>query len=133
LAIGGSPGATAFADARVAAGGAAASLDGLRPAQTPRHSASLSLSWRGSNGRSAFVGARYVGEQYEDDLNRQLLPDAVTVDAATAWPIARNLLVEARAENVLDEQVVAGISGAGLIERATPQTFWIGLRLGAGR
>ncbi len=125
-------GGYSYADARVAARGAAAPLDGLRPAQTPRHSASLSLSWRGDAGRSAFVGARYAGEQYEDDLNRQELPDALTIDAAAAWPVAHNVVLEARAENALDEQVVAGISAAGLIERATPQTFWIGLRFGSG-
>jgi outer membrane receptor protein involved in Fe transport len=123
-------GGYSYADARVEARGAAAPLDGLRPAQTPRHSASLSLGWRGDGGRSAFVAARYVGEQFEDDLNRQKLPDALTFDAAAAWPLTGRLALEARAENVLDEQVVAGISGGGLIERATPQTFWIGLRFG---
>ncbi|HZG44866.1 MAG TPA: TonB-dependent receptor [Allosphingosinicella sp.] len=123
-------GGYSYADARVEARGAAAPLEGLRPAQTPRHSASLSLGWRGTGGRSAFVAARYAGEQFEDDLNRQTLPDALTFDASAAWPLTRRLALEARAENVLDEQVVAGISGGGLIERATPQTFWIGLRFG---
>jgi outer membrane receptor protein involved in Fe transport len=125
-------GGYSFADAQVAADGAAAPLDGLRPAQTPRHSASLSLGWQGENGRSAFLAARYVGDQFEDDLNRQTLPDALTLDAAAAWPLTRRLSLEARAENLLDEQVVAGISGAGLVERATPQTFWIGLRFSGG-
>jgi outer membrane receptor protein involved in Fe transport len=125
-------GGYSFADAQVAADGAAAPLDGLRPAQTPRHSASLSLGWQGESGRSAFVAARYVGDQFEDDLNRQTLPDALTLDAAAAWPLTRRLSLEARAENLLDEQVVAGISGAGLVERATPQTFWIGLRFNGG-
>jgi hypothetical protein len=50
--------------------------------------------------------------------------------SASSSRTTRRLALEARAENVLDEQVVAGISGGGLIERATPQTFWIGLRFG---
>ena len=33
-----------------------------------------------------------------------------------------------RGENLTDEEVVAGISGAGIIERATPRTLWLGLR-----
>jgi outer membrane receptor protein involved in Fe transport len=126
-------GGYSFADGRVEAAGAAAPLDGLRPAQTPRHSGSVSLAWRGDEGASALVAARYVGEQFEDDLNAQALPEAVTVDAAAAWPLARNLMLEARAENLLDARVVAGISASGVIERATPQTLWIGLRFGGRR
>jgi hypothetical protein len=58
-------------------------------AQTPRHSGSMSLAWRGDDGASALVAARYAGEQYEDDLNAQELPDAVTIDCGGAWPLAR--------------------------------------------
>jgi outer membrane receptor protein involved in Fe transport len=117
-----------FADARVAASGAALPVDGLRPAQTPRHSLSALLAWRRDDGAGASLAARRTGAQYEDDLNRQLIPAAVTIDAAGAFPLTRRLAIEARAENVTDERVVAGISGAGIAERATPRTLWIGLR-----
>ena len=30
--------------------------------------------------------------------------------------------------NLTDEEVVAGISGTGIVERATPRTLWFGLR-----
>jgi outer membrane receptor protein involved in Fe transport len=118
----------AFADAEVRADAAAAALDGLRPAQTPRHSASATLAWEGGGGAYAALTARYTGSQYEDDLNRQLLPDALTFDAVGVLPLGHGLAVEARAENLTDELVVAGISGAGIVERATPRTLWIGLR-----
>ena len=121
-------GGWSWVDAEVEAGAAAAALDGLRPAQTPRHSLSSTLAWAGEGGRRASLSARYVGGQYEDDLNTALIPDAFTVDAAAAWPIARGLSFEARAENLTDARVVAGISGAGVVERATPRTLWIGLR-----
>ncbi|MGZ8283856.1 MAG: TonB-dependent receptor, partial [Allosphingosinicella sp.] len=119
----------AFADAELRAGGAAAALDGLRPAQTPRHSASATLEWEGRAGGRAALTARYTGNQYEDDLNRQLIPDAFTLDAAASLPVARGLALEARAENLTDALVVAGISGARIVERATPRTLWIGLRI----
>jgi vitamin B12 transporter len=122
-------GGYSFADAKVRGSGAAAPLDGLRPAQTPRHNASLSLGWSGPNGGRASASLRYVGAQYEDDLNRQLLPDALTIDAAVLWPVARGLALEARAENIADERVVAAISSDGLVERATPRTLWLGLRV----
>jgi vitamin B12 transporter len=117
-----------FADARVQASGLALPLDRLRPAQTPRHSFSAALSWANAEGATASLAARWTGSQYEDDLNRQRIPSAFTLDAAAALPLTRGIAVEARAENLTDERVVAGISGAGVIERATPRTLWIGLR-----
>ena len=116
-----------FADATVRASGAAGPLDGLRPAQTPRHSAVATLSWSDPRGAYASVTARYVGGQYEDDRNSQLIPDALTFDAVVAIPVSRRLAVELRAENLTDARVVAGISGNDLIERANPRTLWIGL------
>lgn len=117
-----------FAHAKVEADGAALPLDALRPAQTPRHTASGTLSWADPGGVRASVSARYTGAQFEDDLNAQRLPDALTFDVVAAIPLTRTLLIEARGENVGNEPVIAGISGAGIVERATPRTFWFGLR-----
>ncbi len=117
-----------FADAQVRASGAATLLDGQRPAQTPRHSAAATLAWAPLTDRSVSVSLRYTGGQFEDDLNRVRLPDALTFDAAALLPLTRRLSLEARAENLTDEEVVAAISSAGIIERATPRTFWLGLR-----
>lgn len=118
-----------YADARVEASGAALPLNGLRPAQTPRHSGAATLAWAPRTGASASVSARYVGDQFEDDLNRQRLPAAVTLDAALLWPVTERLALEARAENIADERVAAAIGADGIVERATPRTLWIGLRL----
>ena len=122
-------GGYSYVDAQVEADGPALPLDGLRPAQTPRHSLAAILTWGGRGGARASLSARYVGSQYEDDLNDQLIPDALTFDAAASWPLTRTLSLEARGENLTDELVVAGISGDGLVERATPRTLWVGLRL----
>ena len=117
-----------FADARVRAAGTAAALDGLKPAQAPRHSAAATLSWQPGTGAYAAVTARYTGGQYEDDLNRQRIPDALTLDAIAVVPLSPALALEARAENLADARVVAGLSAAGIVERATPRTLWLGLR-----
>jgi len=117
-----------YADAKVGASGPALALDGLRPAQTPRHNVTASLAWQGARGLYASFGMRYVSGQYEDDLNRQPIPGAITFDALTDVPLTRNLALEARAENLTDKEVIAGISGAGILERATPRTLWLGLR-----
>jgi outer membrane cobalamin receptor len=123
-------GGYSFADAQVRASGTALPLDRLRPAQTPRHLLSGTLGWRGLSGGRASLTARYAGAQFEDDLNAQVLPDALTFDIAGSVPLTRRLSLEARAENLANERVAAGISGEGIIERATPRTLWIGLRLG---
>lgn len=122
-------GAYAYADARVRASGLAAALDGQRPAQTPKHQASGTIGW--SRGvASADVTARYAGRQAEDDLGLRQLPDAFTLDAGAEIRLTRALTLQARAENLFDEQVVAGISGTGLLDLGTPRTLWIGLRIG---
>ena len=117
-----------FAAAEVKADGLASALNGLRPAQAPRHSLSATVSWEGPNGALGSITGRYAGSQYEDDLNRQLIPDALTFDAVAVVPVTQGLALEARAENFTDARVVAGISGAGIVERATPRTLWLGLR-----
>jgi outer membrane receptor protein involved in Fe transport len=116
--------------AKVKASGPARALDGRRPAQTPHDSASATLGWQSVAGARASLSAHFVGAQSEDDLGSQILPDATTFDAAVTMPLKGRLSIEARAENITDARVVAGISGAGIVERATPRTFWLGLRLG---
>lgn len=119
----------AHVDAKVRASGVAAALNDKRPAQTPRDSFSATASWQASSGARASLTARYVGAQFEDDLENQQLEDALTFDATLAVSVAKRISIEARAENLTNKQVMAGISGIGIVERATPRTLWVGLRL----
>jgi hypothetical protein len=43
--------------------------------------------------------------------------------------MTRGLQLVARAENLTNKLVMAAVNGDGSIERATPRTLWIGLRL----
>lgn len=116
---------------RVNASGAAAPLDGLVPAQTPRNQASATIGWR--KGTTVVSGTvRHVARQFDDDQNTHSLAPATTFDAYFTFPIAHGFAVEARAENIGDARVEAGISGANIIEQATPRTVWIGLRYSGG-
>ncbi len=114
--------------ARMQASRAAAFLDGLRPAQTPNFAATIAASWQ-QGGKGAEIALRRIGAQYEDDLNTRTLKGATTVDAFGSWPLTRRLQLIARGENLTNALVMAGIGGDGSIERATPRTLWIGLRL----
>lgn len=120
--------AYAYVDAEVDGAGDAAGVDGFRPAQVPRHNASASIRWEKDNGTSASLSARYVGQQYEDDVNILSLSDAFTIDGRMALAVTDRLLVETRVENLLDARVEAAVSSNGIIERAFPRTFWVGLR-----
>jgi vitamin B12 transporter len=126
-------GGWSLAEAKVRAAGLAAPLDGLRPAQTPRQTATATLAWRAPRKGELSLTGRYVSAQYEDDLNRQRLPGAFTLDAAARLALGRRFALEARGENLGNRRVYAGISGDGTIERAAPRTLWIGLSFGGLR
>jgi outer membrane receptor protein involved in Fe transport len=114
--------------ARVETSGIAAPLDGRRPAQTPNFAATLAGGWE-QGGKGVQLVLRRVGAQFEDDLNTRTLHAATTVDAYASWPLTRRLLLVARGENLTDKLIEAGINGDGSVERATPRTLWLGLRL----
>ncbi len=115
----------ASTNSRVRAIGA---LDGLRPAQTPQHSASATLAWAPRHGLSLSATLRHVGAQYEDDLQADVLPPATTLDAVAQIPLGRHAAIVLRGENLFDEAVVTRNAG-GSIDLGTPRTLWVGLRL----
>ncbi|PJG48506.1 TonB-dependent receptor [Sphingobium sp. LB126] len=102
-------------------------FDGLDPAQSPRHAASATLAWEPRQGPALSATLRYVGKQYEDDLQTDVLPDALTVDAVARLPLGHGVTLVARGENLFDEEVVTRNAG-GSIDLGTPRTLWIGVR-----
>jgi len=81
------------------------------------------------DGWAASATLRHVARQFEDDQNSRTLAPATTLDGYLAVPVTPGLAIELRGENLFDEQVEAGISGADIVERATPRTLWIGMRV----
>ena len=102
-------------------------FDGFAPAQSPRHAASATLGWQPTTGPSASATLRYVAKQYEDDLQGDVLPNALTIDAFADLPIGHGLSLVARAENLFDATMVTR-NVAGSMDLGTPRTLWIGLR-----
>jgi iron complex outermembrane receptor protein len=106
-------------------------FDGLTPSQSPRHAASATLAWQPrrtpeQSGPTLSATLRYVSKQYEDDLQTDVLPDALTVDAFARLPIGHGIAVTARGENLFDETVVTRNAG-GSMDLGTPRTLWIGV------
>lgn len=99
-------------------------LDGLRPAQVPRLTATAEIGWR-----TLALQLRHVGAQLEDDLGRLRLPAATTLDASASWPLGGGVALRIRAENLTDARVLAATSDNGVDERATPRRLWLGVTL----
>lgn len=116
----------AFNDSRVSARGEAAALDGLAPAQSPRHSASATASLAVEDGPSLSATLRYVGPQFEDDLETDVLPDFLTLGAVARVPLSARIGLSARVENLFDARIVTRNAG-GSIDLGVPRTFWLGL------
>ena len=117
----------AYSHSRVRAPGAA--FDGFTPAQTPRHAASATVAYSPAHGPSLSTTLRYVAKQYEDDLQSDVLPDALTLDAIARLPIGHGISLVARGENLFDETVVTRNAG-GSMDLGTPRTLWIGVSFG---
>jgi vitamin B12 transporter len=118
----------AYVDAKIDGAGPSAALNGLRPAQVPRHFGNVGANYDAGDWQ---IGAklRYIGSQFEDDANRARLRDALTADGTASYRISDNIRFELRGENLFDAQVQAAISNAGVIERAAPRTISVGLSL----
>ncbi len=103
-------------------------LDGLLPAQTPRDSVTATADYTHRR-LTVATTLRHFGGQFEDDQNIRRLAPATTLDAFIGVPLGGGVTIEARGENLFDEEVQAGISGTGVVERATPRTLWLGVRV----
>jgi hypothetical protein len=118
----------AYVDAKVRASLTALGLNGLRPAQVPKHSGSVSLGYDASDqSRSARFELRYIGRQFEDDGNLRSLKDALTAELRFTQKLRDKLFLTVRGENLFDARIETAISSGGIIERATPRTLWLGL------
>ncbi|WP_145199155.1 TonB-dependent receptor plug domain-containing protein [Sphingobium sp. B2] len=101
-------------------------FDGLTPAQSPRHAASATIAYSPAQGPTLSTTLRYVAKQYEDDLQSDVLPDALTLDAIARLPVGHGVTLVARGENLFDEKVVTRNAG-GSMDLGTPRTLWIGI------
>ena len=121
-------GSLALTEAKVRAIGIAAPLNGLRPAQTPKISASGTLGWTPSPGFDLAVTLRHTGAQFEGDLQTDSLAPATTLGAFASFPLGRVFTIVLRGENLTDTAIVTR-NVAGSIDLGTPRTVWVGVRV----
>ncbi len=121
-------GALAFVDAKVEASGASAALNGMRPAQTARLSASAAAIWQPAEGWSLSLVAKHTGMQFEDDLAVDRLSAATTLGATAELPLTKGLSLLLRGENLTGTEIVTR-NQSGSIDLGTPRTVWAGVRV----
>jgi vitamin B12 transporter len=118
-----------YTDAEVDGGSAASQLTGLRPAQTPRLTASANLVWPVLDSLVVGVAARYEGDRFEDDLNSRKLAPATTIDLRADWSLTPRITVWGALDNAFDEAVETGETATGIESFDAPRTLRIGLRM----
>ncbi|KQW72118.1 TonB-dependent receptor [Phenylobacterium sp. Root77] len=121
--------AGAYTDAEVDGGSAAPQLTGLRPAQTPRFTATGEATWRPIEALNLRAVVRYEGDRFDDDLNTRELSAATDVNLRADWTVSRSVTLYAAAENLFDAKIETAQTGDGLESYDQPQTFRVGLVL----
>jgi outer membrane receptor protein involved in Fe transport len=104
-------------------------LEGKRLAQVPRHGASLTVRYDNPALFTVAATARFVGRQFEDDLNTLPLGSYVLLDLFVSRRIARWGEVFAGIENLLDTTYSTGRTSEGVVSIGAPFLVHGGVRL----
>jgi vitamin B12 transporter len=121
--------AAGYTDAEVDGGSAAPQLTGLRPAQTPKLSASADLAWTVVEPVTLLAQVRYEGDRFEDDLNSRKLSAAATLDLRADWRVSPKATVWLALDNAFDKAVETGETADGTESFDAPRTVRLGVRL----
>ena len=118
-----------FADARVVDAPQQPALEGKRLAQVPEHAVTAIGRFSRPSWFDATLTGRYVGPQYEDDLNTLPLGGYFVLDAMLSRAVTKNVELYVAAENILDRVYSTGRTTDGVISIGEPFQFRGGVRL----
>lgn len=117
-----------WSDSEIERATVAPALVGRRFAQAPEHTALASATWRPWMALSLNARVRWIGEQFEDDLNTLTLAAVTVADLALEYRVSPRLSLHLSAENLTDERIETGRSADGLVNVGTPRLVMIGFR-----
>jgi outer membrane receptor protein involved in Fe transport len=123
-------GAYTLADAQVTAAPGQAQLVGKQLPQAPRHLARLAVDFDDPRVLTGSVQLRYLGKQYEDDVNTLAMGDALLLDLFACWHATRRLDLYIAVENAFDKVYLVGRAGVDTVGQ--PRFVHGGLRLQVG-
>jgi outer membrane receptor protein involved in Fe transport len=104
-------------------------LEGRRLAQVPRHGASVTVRYDNPALLTAAATVRFVGRQFEDDLNTLPLGSYALVDLFLSRRLARWAEVFVGIENLLDTTYRTGRTSEGVVSIGAPFQVHGGVRL----
>jgi outer membrane receptor protein involved in Fe transport len=120
-----------FSDGHVIAAPAQPDLVGKRLAQDPHHRATATVSYDDPRLIALVAQARYLGPQFEDDLNTQPIGAVVLFDARAERAIAAGFSIFASGQNLSDRHYLVG--RAGIDTEGAPRTFELGVAYHSAR
>jgi outer membrane receptor protein involved in Fe transport len=104
-------------------------LEGKRLAQVPRHGASVTVRYENPALFTAAATVRFVGRQFEDDLNTLPLGSYALVDLFLSRRLARWAELFVGLENLLDTTYTTGRTSEGVVSIGAPFQAHGGVRL----
>jgi iron complex outermembrane recepter protein len=114
-----------FSEATVTEAPAQPDLVGKRLAQDPRHRTTAAVTFANERIVTVVGQARYLGRQFEDDLNTLRIGSVVLVDLHAERRLWRDLSGFVSAQNLFDRRYLVG--RAGIDTEGAPRTFEVGL------
>jgi len=118
-----------YSDAHVVDATRQPALQGKRLAQVPDHVVTLGIRWDNPAWVNVAANVRYVGRQFEDDLNTLPLNPFTTVDLHLSRPLAKWADVFLSFENLLNETYAVQRTSDGIVTVGTPRLVRGGFRL----
>jgi outer membrane receptor protein involved in Fe transport len=118
-----------FTDARVVDASRQPALEGKRLAQVPTHAFSLGARYQNPALVNVALTGRYVGNQFEDDLNTLPLGSFFVVDVLFSRPVTRWGELFLAVENVFNETYAVGRTSEGVVTIGAPRLVRGGVRL----
>ena len=118
-----------YSDAKVVESSRQPVLRGKRLAQVPDHVVTLGVRWDNPTWVNVAANVRYVGRQFEDDLNTLPLNPFTTIDLQLSRPLAKWADVFLAFENILGETYAVQRTSDGIVTTGTPRLVRGGFRL----
>ena len=118
-----------YSDAKVVESARQPALQGKRLAQVPDHVVTLGVRWDNPAWVNVAANVRYVGRQYEDDLNTLPLNPFTVVDLQLSRPLAKWADVFLAFENLTGETYAVQRTTDGIVTIGNPRLVRGGFRL----
>jgi outer membrane cobalamin receptor len=118
-----------YSDARVVDATRQPALQGKRLAQVPANVVTLGVRWDNPAWVNVAANVRWVGRQFEDDLNTLPLNPYTVVDLQLSRPVARWADVYLAFENLLGETYAVQRTSDGIVTTGSPRLVRGGFRV----